>query len=123
VDADRDIVQILQSLAGSLAHLVPVTSRDEALRAARTTAVDALILEPEIPGGQGFTLVHELRSLRDYSDLPVIVFSSREFTATELDGVTLTPAHAYVKARDTAKDVVMRLRAVLAARAEMRNEE
>jgi signal transduction histidine kinase/ActR/RegA family two-component response regulator len=123
VDADRDIVQILRSLAGSLAHLVPVTSRDEALRAARTTTVDALILEPELPGGQGFTLVHELRSLRDYSDLPVIVFSSREFTATELEGVTLTPAHAYVKARDSAKDVVMRLRAVLAARAEMTTEE
>jgi signal transduction histidine kinase/CheY-like chemotaxis protein len=123
VDADRDIVQILQSLASSIALLIPAASRDEALRAARTTTLDAVILEPELPGGSGFAMVHELRSLRDYSDLPVIVFSSREFTAMELDGVTLTPAHAYVKARDTAKDVVMRLRAVLAARAEMQNEE
>lgn len=123
VDADRDVVQILQSLASSLAVLVPAASRDEALRAARATTFDAIIVEPELPGGNGFALVHELRSLRDYSDLPVIVFSACEYTAAELDGVTLTPAHAYVKARDDAKDVVMRLRAVLAARAEMRNAE
>jgi signal transduction histidine kinase/ActR/RegA family two-component response regulator len=123
LDADRDIVQILQSLASSLALLVPAASRDEVLRAARATTFDAVIVEPEIPGEHGFALVHELRSLRDHSDVPVIVFSSREFTATELHGVTLTPAHAYVKARDSAKDVVMRLRAVLAARMEMRNNE
>ena len=122
VDADRDIVQILQSVAASLAVMVPAASREEALRAARAGVVNAVIVEPELPGGNGFELVHELRSLREYSDVPVIVFSSREFTAAELDGVTLTPAHAYVKARDDARDVVMRLRAVLAARAEMRNE-
>src|SRR5687767_3661772 len=122
VDVDRDIVHILQGLAASLAVLVPATSRDEALRAARGTAFDAVIVEPELPGADGFALVHELRSLRDYSDVPVIVFSAREFSAAELEGVTLTPAHAYVKARDDARDVVMRLRAVLAARAEMRNE-
>lgn len=123
VDPDRDIVQILQRLATSLAVLVPATSRDDALRAARATPFDAVIVEPELPGGNGFALVHELRSLRDYSHLPVIVFSAREYTVAELDGVMLTPAHAYVKARDDAKDVVMRLRAVLAASAEMKNEQ
>ncbi len=123
VDADRDIVQILQRLASSLAVLAPAASRDEALRAARATTFDAVIVEPELPGGNGFALVHELRALHDDSHLPVIVFSAREYTVAELDGVTLTRAHAYLKARDDAKDVVMRLRAVLAARAEMRNEE
>lgn len=122
VDADRDIVRILQGLGGSLAVLVPATSRDEAMRAARATMFDALIVEPELPGGGGRELVDELRSLRDYSDVPVIVFSAREFSPTELESMTLPPAHAYVKARDDAKDVIMRLRAVLAARAEMRNE-
>jgi CheY-like chemotaxis protein len=122
VDADRDIVHILQGLAASLAVLVSATSRDEALRAARATMFHAIVVEPELPDGHGFALVHELRSLRDYSDVPVIVFSVREFNPAELEGVTLTPGHAYVKARDDARDVIMRLRAVLAARAEMRNE-
>jgi signal transduction histidine kinase/ActR/RegA family two-component response regulator len=122
VDGDRDIARILQSLASPTAVVVPATSRDEALRTVRERTIDAVIIEPELAGAGGFDLVHALRSLRGYSDLPVIVFSAREYTAAELNGVTLTPAHAYVKARDDAKDVVMRLKAVLAARVAVRNQ-
>jgi hypothetical protein len=46
----------------------------------------------------------------------VIVFSARDYSPAELEGVTLSPAHAYVKARDREEDVVRRLKAVLAAR-------
>jgi CheY-like chemotaxis protein len=116
VDADPDIVRILQTLTGPLAVLVGAETPDEAVHAARTAPLEAVILEPELPGADGFDLVHQLRSLRDYSDLPVIIFSAREYGPAELDGVTLSPAHAYVKARDREEDVVMRLRAVLAAR-------
>ena len=116
VDGDRDIAHILQSLASPSAVIVSATSRNEALRIVRERMIDAVIIEPELAGAGGFELVHALRSLRGYADLPVIVFSARDYTAAELDGVTLTPAHAYVKARDDAKEVVMRLRAVLAAR-------
>ena len=116
VDGDTDIVSILQTLASSVATLVGAATPDEAMRIARQTSIDALIVEPELPGRNGIEMVRELRSLRDYGDLPVIVFSSRDYTAAELDGVTLSPAHAYVKARDGADDVVRRLKAMLAAR-------
>ena len=123
VDPDRDIACILQRLASDLAVLVPATTRDEALHAVRERTFDAVILEPELPGTDGFALVHAVRALRGYSDLPVIVFSAREYTGAELEGITLTPAHAYLKARDSAKDVVMRLRAILAARVHGTNEK
>jgi signal transduction histidine kinase/CheY-like chemotaxis protein len=120
VDADPDIVRILQTIASPLAVLVGAATPDEALRVARETPLDAIILEPELPGNDGFELARELRALRDYSGLPIIVFSSREYGPGELDGVTLSPTHAYVKARDREEDVVMRLRAVLAARSSVR---
>jgi hypothetical protein len=44
------------------------------------------------------------------------VFSSREFADEELDGVTLSPSHAFVKARDREQDLLLRLKAVLAVR-------
>jgi signal transduction histidine kinase/ActR/RegA family two-component response regulator len=116
VDADPDIVSILQTLASSVAKLVSAATPDEALRIARQANLNALIVEPDLPGGGGIEMVRQLRSLRDCADLPVIVFSSREYDDTELDGVTLSPAHAYVKARDGADDVVRRLKAMLAAR-------
>ncbi len=86
------------------------------MRLARQTTFDALIIEPDLPNENGLELVRELRMLRHYTDLPVIVFSANEYHATMLEGVTLSPAHAYVKARDREDEVVMRLRAMLTAR-------
>ena len=116
VDPDPDIVRILQTLAAPLAVLVGVATADEALRVARAMSFDAVIIELDLPAEDGVALVRELRALRGYSDLPVIVFSSREYAPAELDGVTLSPTHSYVKSRDREDEVVMRLRAVLAAR-------
>ena len=48
--------------------------------------------------------------------MPVLVFSTREYSAVELDGVVLSASHAFVKSRDREQDLAMRLRAVLAAR-------
>jgi signal transduction histidine kinase/CheY-like chemotaxis protein len=117
IDPDPDIVRILQTLASSLAVLIGVVTAEEALRLAREVPLEAVILEPDLPGRDGLELARELRLLRGCADIPFIVFSSREYTAADLDGVTLSPAHAYVKTRDRELDVVMRLRAVLAARA------
>jgi DNA-binding response OmpR family regulator len=86
------------------------------MRLARQTTFDALVIEPDLPGENGLALVRELRILRPYTDLPVIVFSANEYDATALEGVTLSAAHSYVKARDREAEVVMRLRAMLAAR-------
>jgi signal transduction histidine kinase/ActR/RegA family two-component response regulator len=116
VDPDPDIVRILETLAGPLINLVPAPTGVDAMRLARQTTFDALVIEPDLPGENGLALVRELRILRPYTDLPVIVFSANEYDATALEGVTLSAAHSYVKARDREAEVVMRLRAMLAAR-------
>ncbi|MGQ0715301.1 MAG: hybrid sensor histidine kinase/response regulator [Gemmatimonadaceae bacterium] len=116
VDADPDIVLILESLAAPLIGVVGASTAAEAMRIARQTPVDALIIEPDLPGEDGLELVRQLRTLRHYTDVPVIVFSATEYDPAALEGVTLAPAHAYVKARDRENEVVMRLRAMLAAR-------
>jgi nitrogen-specific signal transduction histidine kinase len=116
VDPDADIVRILETLAAPLVNLVAASTGANAMRLARQTTFDALIIEPDLPNEDGLELVRQLRMLRHYPDLPVIVFSTNEFDAAALDGVTLSPAHAYVKARDREDEVVMRLRAMLAAR-------
>ncbi|MDQ4080584.1 MAG: hybrid sensor histidine kinase/response regulator [Gemmatimonadota bacterium] len=116
VDPDADIVRILETLAGPMVNLVPAATGNDAMRLARQTTFDALIIEPDLPNENGLELVRELRMLRHYTDLPVIVFSANEYHATMLEGVTLSPAHAYVKARDREDEVVMRLRAMLTAR-------
>jgi DNA-binding response OmpR family regulator len=61
-------------------------------------------------------VVRRLRELPSYADVPVLVFSAREFSDEELDGITLAASHAFVKARDREQDLLLRLRAVLAVR-------
>jgi DNA-binding response OmpR family regulator len=60
--------------------------------------------------------VKRLRQLPAYADVPVLVFSAREFSDDELDGITLAASHAFVKARDREQDLLLRLKAVLAVR-------
>lgn len=116
VDPDEDIACILETLVGPTAAIISVATAAEALRTARKVHIAAMILEPVLPGHDGLALARELRATPEYAELPVILFSSREHGADELEGVTLSPNHAYVKSRDREEDVVMRLRAVLAAR-------
>jgi len=54
--------------------------------------------------------------MKNYHDVPVLVFSTREYSAEELAGVTLNSSHSFIKSRHREQDLVMRLRAVLAAR-------
>ena len=116
VDDDRDMLSVLRSLCESLGTVVVVGSPDEAWRELSSSQFDAVVIDPGSAGSAGMRLVRRLRQLAVYDDVPVLVFSSREFSDAELDGITLAPSHAFVKARDREQDLVLRLKAVLAVR-------
>jgi signal transduction histidine kinase len=116
VDDDRDMLSVLRSLCETVGAVTAVGSPDEAWRALTSTPYDAIVIDPSSPGSPGVELVVRLRELPAYADVPVLVFSAREFLDEELDGITLAPSHAFVKARDREQDLVLRLKAVLAVR-------
>ena len=116
VDDDRDMLSVLRSLCEPLGAVTAVGSPDEAWRALTSTPFDAVVIDPSAPGSPGMDLVKRLRRLPSYADVPVLVFSSREFSDEDLDGITLAPSHAFVKTRDREQDLLLRLRAVLAVR-------
>ena len=116
LDDDRDMLSVLRSLCEPLGAVTAVGSSDEAWRALTSAAYDAIIIDPNAPESPGIALVRRIRELPGYADVPVLVFSSREFSDGELSGVTLAPSHAFVKTRDREQDLLLRLRAVLAVR-------
>ena len=116
VDDDRDMLSVLRSLCEPIGAVSAVGSPDEAWRALTTSSFDAIVVDPSAPDSAAIQLVRRVRRLPTYGDVPVLVFSSREFSDEELDGVTLAPSHAFVKARDREQDLVLRLKAVLAVR-------
>ena len=116
VDDDRDMLSVLRSLCETVGAVTAVGSPEEAWRALTSTPYDAIVIDPSSPGSPGVDLVLRVRELPVYVDVPVLVFSAREFSDKELDGITLAPSHAFVKARDREQDLVLRLKAVLAVR-------
>jgi signal transduction histidine kinase len=116
VDDDRDMLSVLRSLCEPLGAVTVVGSPDEAWRALSASQFDALVIDPGSPGSAGMLVVRRMRLVPAYADVPVLVFSSREFSDDELTGITLAPSHAFVKARDREQDLVLRLKAVLAVR-------
>jgi signal transduction histidine kinase len=116
LDDDRDMLSVLRSLCESVGAVTAVGSPDEAWRMLTESAYDAIVMDPWAPGSPGMALVKRLRQLPAYADVPVIVFSSREFSRDELEGITLASSHAFVKSRDREQDLLLRLRAVLAVR-------
>jgi signal transduction histidine kinase/CheY-like chemotaxis protein len=116
VDVDRDMLSVLRSLCESVGAVTAVGSPDEAWRAITSSAYDAIVIDPSSAASPGMELIKRVRQLPAYTDIPVLVFSSREFSDEELDGVTLAASHAFVKARDREQDLLLRLKAVLAVR-------
>ena len=116
LDDDRDMLSVLRSLCEPLGAVTAVGSPNEAWEALTTASYDAIVLDPSAPESPGIRLVRGLRELPGYGDVPVLVFSAREFTDAELSGVTLATSHAFVKSRDREQDLLLRLKAVLAVR-------
>ena len=116
LDDDRDMLSVLRSLCEPLGAVTAVGSPDEAWRAITSSIYDAIVIDPSAPDSPAIQLVRRIRRLPNYGDVPVLVFSAREFLDQELDGVTLASSHAFVKARDREQDLLLRLKAVLAVR-------
>ncbi|HEX6058076.1 MAG TPA: ATP-binding protein [Gemmatimonadaceae bacterium] len=115
MDPDPDMRSILGALCAPLGEAVAVGSPEEAWRALSEARFDAVVADPAAhPDGLAF--LARLRGLPRFDGVPVLVFSEREYAASELEGVTLAASHAFVKSRDREAELVMRLRAALLAR-------
>ena len=116
VDDDRDMLSVLRSLCEPLGAVTAVGSPEEAWRMLTTSTYDAVVIDPGSSQSPGMEIVRRLRTSSVYGDVPVLVFSSREFSDEELEGITLSASHAFVKSRDREQDLLLRLKAVLAVR-------
>lgn len=114
-EKDAGMRELLTSLCAPVGDIFCAASGDEAIAAAVAMSFDAVIVDPELDDA-GPALVERLRRRANGDTIPVIVFSGREYTATELGTLLLSRSHAFVKSRDSERDLVLRLRAMLAAR-------
>jgi CheY-like chemotaxis protein len=81
---DKDLARMNRHILESAGHNVNVTGDGAAtLEAVRSTEPDLLILDMEMPRGNGIEVLEELRSEPATKSQPVVVMSNKDLTAAD----------------------------------------
>jgi PAS domain S-box-containing protein len=86
---------------------------DEAIAIAREMPLDLIVLDPGLPGGDGFHVVATLRGT-DLRGTPLLVYTALDLDADQRGGLTLGPTIHLTKSRSTEAELLEAVRALLA---------
>jgi diguanylate cyclase (GGDEF)-like protein len=76
VDDDPGLVQVMNQILSEVASLRFATNGQDALRLARESAPDLILLDAQMPGMSGFQLFEALREAPELANVPVIFITS-----------------------------------------------
>lgn len=100
-----------------LAIVDVVPNGEDALRYVETKTPDAMILDLMMPGVDGFAVLEEIRSKPETRELPVLVITAKELTATDRSRLHTNHVRQYVIKGDIDRDgLVAKVREILEPR-------
>ncbi len=106
VEDDEDLASVLTaSFQGAAVHIDHAATRQQAIRLCITRPPDLLILDLTLPDGDGFSLVDWLRQQPTLRSLPLVVYSGREISETEMAKLRLGPTEFLIKAKVQPQEV------------------
>ena len=112
VDDDPGIVQVLGHMLEGLGHLRFALSAVDALRLARESAPDVVLVDAEMPGMNGFEFCSAMKADPQLSEVPVIFVSAHGHVETEVACFAVGAAD-FIRKPPTAEVVVARVRTQL----------
>jgi len=89
VDDDPGAIQLLGRILSESGNLRFATSGEDALRLARESLPDLILLDAEMPGMSGFQVCEALKAEPALADVPVIFVTSHNEPAFEVSGFDL----------------------------------
>lgn len=97
IDDDITTIGVLRQALGELGQLRFATSGGDALRLARDSVPDLVLLDVEMPGMSGFEVCAEMKRDPVLHDVPVIFITSHDGMDQELTGLALGAADFIAK--------------------------
>jgi diguanylate cyclase (GGDEF)-like protein len=97
VDDDAGTIQLLGRILADSGYLRFATSGEDALRLARESAPDLMLLDAEMPGMSGFEVCEMLKADPKLADVPVIFVTSHSEAAFEVAGFEIGAADFIAK--------------------------
>jgi signal transduction histidine kinase/CheY-like chemotaxis protein len=106
VEDDDDLASVVKASFGDAAvYLEHASSRQQAIRQCITRRPDLLILDLTLPDGDGFSLVEWLRNQPTLETLPLVVYSGREISESDMVKLRLGPTEFLTKAKVQPQEV------------------
>jgi DNA-binding response OmpR family regulator len=106
VEDDDDLAAVVKaSFRDAAVYLDHASSRQQAIRHCITRRPDLLILDLTLPDGDGFSLVEWLRNQPTLDNLPLVVYSGREISETDMAKLRLGPTEFLTKAKVQPQEV------------------
>ncbi len=106
VEDDEDLASVLiASFQDSPVHIDHASTRQEAIRQCINRRPDLLILDLTLPDGDGFSFVEWLRQQPALRTLPLVVYSGREISESEMAKLRLGPSEFLTKAKVQPQEV------------------
>ena len=97
VDDDPGAIQLMGRILADVGQLRFATNGKDALRLARDSAPDLILLDAEMPGMSGFELLKALKAEYALSDVPVIFITSHAEVGFEVSALDLGAADFIAK--------------------------
>ena len=116
VDDDAASVQVLARMLNGLGELRFALSGEDALRLARESPPDLVLVDAEMPGLTGLEVCSALRADPRLADVPVIIITGHTEVAIEVAGFT-AGASDFIRKPPVAEVVVARARTQLRLKA------
>src|SRR6185437_6501535 len=106
VEDDADLASVvIASFQKAAMRIDHAATRQEAIRQCLDRPPDLLILDLTLPDGDGFTLVEWLRQQPALRTLPLVVYSGREVSDSEMFKLRLGPTEFLTKAKVQPQEV------------------
>jgi diguanylate cyclase (GGDEF)-like protein len=97
VDDDPDAIQLVGRILAGVGKLRFATNGPDALRLARDSAPDLILLDAEMPGMSGFELLRKLKAEALLADVPVIFITSHTEAGFEVSALDMGAADFIAK--------------------------
>src|ERR1700678_1982674 len=97
VDDDPGAIQLMGRILAEVGKLRFATNGKDALRLARDSAPDLILLDAEMPGMSGFELLRTLKAESSLTDVPVIFITSHNEAGFEVSALDMGAADFIAK--------------------------
>lgn len=105
VDDDKELLEILSiDLSQQGLSVTTSTNGQEAVRIAQENLPNLIVLDINIPNGNGFEVVEQLRSEPKLRNISLIIYSGRDLTGEQKNKLSLGPTRFLTKTRVSCAD-------------------